>query len=140
MLELSHPWVYFCEAMQLLHPMKSMTGPHTSEQSDSLDPMRTETLEELSHCTAVMCFIHPELLPTSPLLPGDLGALLCLSAHTLGGRTLLSFGIQMGRSFPEVARAAGEGVPAWFLQLAPGSGLCVAVLSLHLASGDSQDT
>lgn len=88
--------------------MKSMTGSHTSAQSDSPGPTRAEMLEELSHCTAVMSFIHPELLPRQPSPAQDLGALLCLCAHTLGGRTLLPLRIQMGRSFSEVARAAGK--------------------------------
>lgn len=82
----------FCEAVQLLHLIKSTTEPHTSEQSDSPAP-QGQTIEELSHCSAVMWFIHSELLP-SPLLPRGLGASLCLSAHTLGGRALLPLGIK----------------------------------------------
>lgn len=102
----------FCEAVQLLHLIKSTTEPHTSEQSDSPAP-QGQTLEELSHCSAVMWFIHSELLP-SPLLPRDLGASLCLSAHTLGGRALLPLGIQMGRSFPEEAQELARGIQLGF--------------------------
>lgn len=128
------------EAVQLLHPVKSTTEPHTPEQPDSLAP-RGQRNERSCHTALLKCGLFSlSFFPASPLLPRILVLCSACLLIPLEAEHCYPLGIQIGRSFPEVAQAAGKGDPTWFLQLAPGSVLCLAVLLLQLAGGDSQDS